>query len=265
MLALLPLPRRDVLSGAAAVAITGPQIAHAAESLLSASVALYTSDSAFVYEPAEEMSSCVRAVVGRSLDAATPDARLVVSFFPTSALADVERYHSRTLSQPLHLHFFTPTFFRGSSPAAAPGRYASLGMDVAAVDGLQLRRGAGIMCGAHGLTVGYELWASRFTSESGDQEHRSFGISGSTAGPLLAGSTDAPRPGPCVLHATTTPSMAQALATQLSEGEGGDPRVREALSLGVIRKPLYATAAEVLRVDRTYGAPAAALTRKPPA
>ena len=49
-----------------------------------------------------------------------------------------------------------------------------------------------------------------------------MGVMGSLAGALLAGSTDAPLPGPAVLQATATPADAAALAAQLSVD--GDPR-----------------------------------------
>ena len=132
------------------------------------------------------------------------------------------------------------------------GRAFIGGKYVDAIDGLGLHRGGGLMIGAHGLTVGFGLWSSRFTSESSDREHASFGIVGSAAGPLLT-STVAARPGPCVIHATAAPATAAALAAQLSDGESGDPRIKEALALGVIRKPLYSVAAEVMRIDRMYG------------
>ncbi len=209
---------------------------------MSVSVAVH--DDTFVYAPADDMAECVRCIVGRGAGAT-----IVASFFPSETLPNVRRFYDE-VQRPLHLHLFEPTFFRARGEN---GRYESVGNGAAAIDGLGLRRGGGLMCGAHGLTVGYGLWSSKFTSESSDLEHAAYDIVGSTAGPLLPGATDAPRPGPCVLHATTGPAMAAALARQLSDGEGGDPRIREALNLGIIRKPLYAAAAEITRVDRVYG------------
>lgn len=242
--------RRAVI-GQAALASAAP-VAQASEPQnplgVSASVAVHDSER-FTYAPANEMARCARCILGRCLDTR---ATVVVSFFPNEALSDVLRFYQAV--PPLHLHVFEPTLFRAA--ASTSGEYTSVAdgaFSPRSVDALGVRPGGGLMCGAHGLTVGYSLWSSRFTSESSDREHASLGIVGSTAGPLLAGSTDAPRPGPCVLHATSAPAMATALAAQLSDGEGGDSRIREALALGVIRKPLYALAAEITRVDRAYG------------
>jgi len=118
-------------------------------------------------------------------------------------------------------------------------------------DGMRLRPGTGVFFGAHGLSVGYPLWLSKFTSASSDNEHNSYGITCSAVGKLLNGCTDAHAPGPGVLHLTNTTAQAEALALQLSEE--GDPRVRDALALGIITAPLYAASAEVVADTMSYG------------
>ena len=240
-----------MLVGAHAIVTTTVAPAFAADIGDAVAVAVAVHDESFVYQRAEEMSRCVRCVVGRAAD----KSRVVVSFFPKDALADVQTFY-KAVSPPKHVHFFEPSFFRA---ATSPPPYSSIGSGLAGIDGLGLRPGSGVMLGAHGLTVGFGLWSSRFTSAGGDAEHAEYGVRGSTAGPLLAGSSDALLPGPCVLHATATPEQASALAAQLSEG--GDPRVREALDLGIIRAPLYSLAAEVMWVDHGYGGTAP--TRRP--
>ena len=171
------------------------------------------------------------------------DSALVVSLLRADALPDARLLHAEAA----HAHFARLSVFR-QADSAQPRRFLSV---APTADALPLRRGAGIMFGAHGLTVGFELWRKQFVSESADLEHADMGVTGSFAGELLPGCTDAPLPGPAVLHATRSPEDAAALAAQLSVE--GDPRVKQAMELGVIRPPLYAVAATVERDDRGEG------------
>ena len=249
VLGLRATPRRNVLVGAHAIALSTslPAVSSEPEERVIVSVAVHEKGSPWVYQPNEDMDQCVRCVVARSVT----DEPVIISFFPSTALGSVQSYYKANV--PRHLHVFEPSLYRGGS---SPPPYTSMATGVSAIDSLGLRPGAGVMLGAHGLTVGYGLWASKFISESSDAEHASYGVRGSVAGPLLPGCSDAAVPGPCVLHTTASPAQAAALATQLSDREGGDPRVRDAINLGVIRPPLYSLAAEVVRVDRGYGATA---------
>ena len=221
------------------------------------------------HPPPPEMAGCVRSVACRGT-AALAGSAVVVSFFPASALADVRRFYDARgsgawaaarrdglITGSIHTHLVDVTTVRvaaraGSGDGSAAGaRYVDVRPEPSA-DALTLHQGAGLFFGAHGLSVGYPLWLSKFTSPSSDQEHASMGVTCSVAGELLSGSTDARLPGPGVLHVTETAAHAHALAAQLSAD--GDPRVRDALALGVISQPLYAASAEVVAVRRGYGA-----------
>jgi hypothetical protein len=193
----------------------------------------------------EALGSCERCIVGRCIGS---DAPLVVSFFPANALAGVRAHYEQDDAVD-HIHYLVPSIFRAGAAANSERRFVT--MD-ASPDALRVSPGQGVMFGAHGLTVGFGLWAQRFTSEEADAEHSSMGIISSVAGELLPGSTDARVPGPGVLHAVRSPAEAATLAAQLSPD--GDPRVREAINYGVLRPPLYALAATVMRDDSSYGA-----------
>ena len=99
-----------------------------------------------------------------------------------------------------------------SPPSATDSTLGALALTAANFDAIGLRPGCGLMLGAHGLTVGYSLWQQEFLSEASDAEHAAFGVHGSIAGSLLPGCTDAPLPGPAVLHAVDTPAQAAQLA-----------------------------------------------------
>ena len=245
---LLALPtRRSVLLGSTNV-IAVANIDSITRPPLCVSVAVHDDCDRWLtssYRPRDEMEAVIRCIVGRDTD---DGSATVVSFCPSSATASMRQFYST--NPPQHVHFFEAALLR---TAAGEGRYATVEPTAENLDALGLRRGGGFMVGGHGLTVGFGLWQSQFTSESSDSEHARLGVSGSAAGPLLPGSTDAPLPGLMVLHATAGASDALALAAQLSEGLGGDPRVKEALNLGIMRRPLYATAAEIVRVDSSYG------------
>jgi hypothetical protein len=169
-------------------------------------------------------------------DTASP---LVVSFFPADAPAAVQQMHSE--AQCSSLHFATPTNFRvaATNDDALP-RFVDV-QDAAQWPTLPV--GSGVMFGAHGLTVGYGLWQSKFVSAPSDAEHASYGVLRSVAARLVS-STEATLPGPAVLHATSRARDAAALAAALDPAVDG--RVRDALALGVIRAPLVAISGEVV-------------------
>ena len=212
------------------------------------------------HSPPAELVGCMQCAVGRVTGLQHPNV-LTLLVFPADEMPKVKRFYTDThphwmdaletgsLVGPLHLHMFEVDLLRIS--AAEPQRFASEEPRLVGRK-LDVRPGGGIMFGAHGLGVSFGLWASKFTSEAADIEHAGKGVTSSIAGKLLC-STDAPMPGPAVLHTTPTPSAALALANELSEGESGDPRVRTAIEYGLIRRPLYAVSAEVVRVDRGYG------------
>ena len=174
---------------------------------------------------------------------------LLLTFLPGSALVAAIEYDRGRVNS---VHYVRPTNFRvPTNVEAARSRYMDVdpGTALEAWSQGPLRTGQGIMFGAHGLTVGYPLWLSKFTSESSDEEHRGRGVVRSIAGQLLQGSTNAPLPGPAVLHVTEQSSDAAMLAAHLDPAS--DARVRQALELGVMRAPIYAVSAEVVS-DHTY-------------
>lgn len=168
------------------------------------------------------------------------DGILLVSFFSASAAASMRQAASGSS----HSHFVDPTNFRSLSE---PMHFADTSPGAAGMDWSAgpLTDGLGLMVGAHGLTVGHSLWQSKFTSASSDEEHARYGVRRSIAGRLLTGSTDAPVPGPLVLHVTAEPEDARRLASQLSPS--ADTRVQQALSMGIMRPPIYAASGRVVK------------------
>ena len=76
------------------------------------------------------------------------------------------------LTGPLHTHFVAVSAVRAPDGAS---RFVDAplpsGGGALVDEALPLRRGDGLFFGAHGLTVGFPLWLSRFTSAESDAEH----------------------------------------------------------------------------------------------
>ena len=226
-----PLSRRLVVGGAAVA--TFPALATLADtsSLCVSIVEFGDTDVA--------TSRDVTGVSRRITCRASNNNAILISFFDAANLMAMQEADQRSNCK--HAHYFNPTNFRAAALEGDSPRY----FDVLPESWPPLRKDSGIMFGAHGLTVGYQLWLSKFTSDSSDAEHHRDGVTQSVVGPLTMGSTDAPLPGPSVLHATRRADDATYLARQLDPMV--DPRVKQALDLGVIRAPLYATSATVLK------------------
>lgn len=167
---------------------------------------------------------------------------LAVAFFAAAiSLPTIQQLQRATT---VHAHYLQPTNFRVPSVASA-GRFMDVTPGRAAhAWSSALEKGAGIMVGAHGLTVGHSMWVSKFTSELSDGEHASYHVRRSIAGTLLAGSSDAPLPGPLVVHFTNSEEDAEALCRQLDPAV--DARVQQALALGIMRPPVYAVSGAVV-------------------
>ena len=197
------------------------------------------------YARAQAMPPCLRSIVCRC-EAGRDSMALVLSLHTATDWDGVRAFYTQSDASTTaeHVHFWQPSILRVPTGPCSFGSAA-----VTTLLGDKLSPGQGLFFGAHGLTVGFKLWASKFTSEAADEEHSRMGVVSSIVGELLPGSTDAPLPGPAVVHITRTPSEAKDLAAQLSTGQGGDPRVKQALDLGVIKAPLYAVSGEVVRDD----------------
>ena len=167
---------------------------------------------------------------------------LAVAFY--AAAASLPTIRQLEQADAMHAHYMRPTNFRVPSMASARRFEDTMPGPAAQSWSGALKKGAGIMVGAHGLTVGHSMWVSKFTSEISDGEHASYHVCRSVAGTLLAGSTDAPLPGPLVVHFTDSEEDAQELCRQLDPAV--DARVQQALALGIMRPPIYAVSGVVV-------------------
>lgn len=190
------------------------------------------------------MTGCFRGIACRGL---AEGEAITISFFPPAELSRVRSYYDVALnplwvegdragwmSGPLHINMFVPSLYRGVV-AGPPG---------------PIERGAGLLFGAHGLTIGYEMWASYFTSANSDVEHEKLGVTASIAGRLLPGGSDAVPPGPGVLHLHESPDKALEL---LRNFEPSSAAIKRAIDMGVIRTPVYGVAGEVRCDSSGYG------------
>ena len=241
--AALQLPRRVALSHAAATAVlTGVMPVRAAGPLDGLTVSITEHGL-----PVEQLLAADHQQRGAERPArviycqTSRETALSLAFYSEASLATIRQLEGECL----HAHYMQPTNFRVPDKVSV-GRYVDVlpGPGALSWSGA-LRAGSGIMVGAHGLTVGHSMWLAKFTSELSDGEHASYHVGRSIAGTLLAGSTDAPIPGPLVVHVTSSEQDAQVLRRQLDPTV--DPRVQQALQLGIMRSPIYAVSARVVK------------------